>query len=72
MSHRFEVAGVSCGVQSCDSHEANVFFSADKICTYARLILGEFEFSARTTDKAKAFFTANKSAFMAKVAELAA
>jgi hypothetical protein len=72
MSNRFEVDGVSCGVQSCDTSEANVFFCVNSVCTYARLIDGEFEFDGRTSDTSKKFFTSNKSAFMAKVTELAA
>lgn len=72
MNNRFEVAGIACGVQSCDSTEANVFFCVDSVCTYARMILGEFEFNGRTADAAKEFFTTNKSAFMAKVTELSA
>jgi hypothetical protein len=72
MNNRFEVAGVTCGVQSCDSSEANVFFCVNTVCTYARMIFGEFEFNGRTTENAKAFFIENKLAFMAKVTELSA
>lgn len=71
MSNRFQVAGITCGVQSCDSTEANVFFNESSgVTTYARLVDGKFEFKPSTLAAAKAFFIEHKAAFLRKIAEL--
>jgi hypothetical protein len=72
VSHRFAVGDVLCGVQSCDSTEANVFFNSSTLgsTVYARMVDGAFCFERWIPAPAKAFFAEHKKAYVQKIAEL--